>query len=322
MNTKLKKGIIWIAIIPFVLPTNLLAFSIKANTGIPVQGSFVVGPAKSEITLLPGETKSVTLQIQNRMGRTQTFVISFEDFSASKNLNETVELGIQNSKTSLSQFMSVEKKEFTLNQGDELTLPVTISLPANANPGGKFGAVVVSAVSKKDVSGTEARAYSGATVISRIASLVFVTVSGDTKSEGVLTSFATKNNKTIFFSSEIPVRLVFQNTGNVNLNPYGIITVRDTFGSVLGTTELDPWFALPDSLRTRDVTLHRSNMFGKYSAHVAVNRGYGNVIDEKEITFYVFPPFWIAVIIISLILVIIGARKFVSRKKAVSEIIS
>jgi hypothetical protein len=142
-------------------------------------------------------------------------------------------------------------------------------------------------------------------------------VQGDIKSEGSLVSFATKNNKKVFFSSEIPVRLVFQNSGTVNLNPYGMITVRDTFGSVVGTTELDPWFALPGSLRTRDITLHRSSLFGKYSARVEINRGYGNVIDEKEITFFVFPPFSIVLIVLGLVLVMFGARKFAKRSSAV-----
>jgi len=280
------------------------AVTIERNANVAVENNFVVGPAKLEATIAPGESKTVLISVDNKTGRTQDFSVSFEDFVPSGEVDQAVELlGDKTSATSLKNFLTVEKTEFTLEQGDRALVPVRISIPVGAEAKGLFGSIVISAVSQRNTLTDDARAYSGAVVIGRVGALAFVTVEGNTNPAGALQSVKTKNNSSVFLKGDVSLRVAFENTGNVNLNPYGVITLKNMWGSVVETIVLDPWYALPQSVRTRDVEISTGNMFGYYTAVAQVNRGYEDIIDSKQVSFVVIPPFALALIVGSALLI-------------------
>lgn len=269
-----------------LITQNVYAFEITQNPQMPVEKNFVVGPAKIELNIPAGDSKTTTLLIENRTGKKQTFKISFEDFVAGSGDSAVSLLGTETSKTSLKNFLFVEKDTFTLNHGERLNLPVTVSIPVNSTPGGKFASVLVSAIAETSRVTESDSAYTGSVVLGRIGSLFFVTVPGDTLSRGELVSLKTKNQKKLFFSNQIPLRIEYKNSGNISLNPYGIIEIKNIFGEVVSKKILDPWYTLPESIRTRDVIVEGS-FFGRYTAVAQVNRGYEDVVDSKSFTFYV-----------------------------------
>ena len=122
---KLIKTIIALALVSTSM-VSVYAFTIEQNADAAVENNFVVGPAKLEATIAPGESKTVLISVDNKTGRTQDFSVSFEDFVPSENADQTVELlGEKSSATSLKSFLSVEKTEFTLEPVSytHLTLP-------------------------------------------------------------------------------------------------------------------------------------------------------------------------------------------------------
>lgn len=306
------------AVLLFLLisqPFSVLGFVIENNPSAPVENNFLVGPAKIEKEVEPGESKVVSLVVENRTGKKQNFKISFEDFVGTNTGESPVELlGEKMSATTLKNFLFVERDVFSLEHGDKATIPVSIAIPGNVPPGGRFAAIIVSAYpSNSSLSATE-RTYTGALVLGRIAALTFVNVRGESKKEGSLVEFATKQNKKIFFSNNIPFRLVYKNTGEVNLNPYGIIEVKNIFNSVVSETILDPWYALPGSLRTRDVAINKK-LFGFYKATAQVNRGYDDIVDQKEFSFVVIPPVSLIGVILVVIVLGITLVRFWKQKK-------
>lgn len=313
----MKKNILR-AIIFFLLisqPFSALGFVIENNPSAPVENNFLVGPAKIEKEIEPGDSKVVSVVVENRTGKKQNFKISFEDFVGTNTGESPVELlGEKTSKTSLKDFLFVERDVFSLEHGDRVVIPVSISIPGNASPGGRFAAIIVSAYPSGASLDAKERTYTGALVVGRIAALTFVNVKGASKQEGSLVGFATKQNKKLFFSSEIPFRLVYKNTGEVNLNPYGIIEVKNVFNSVVAKTILDPWYALPDSLRTRDVVINKQ-FFGIYKATAQVNRGYGDIVDQKEFSFVVIPPVSLVGVILVMMVVVTTLVRLWKRRK-------
>lgn len=269
-----------------LIAQNVYAFEITQNPQMPVEKNFVVGPAKIELNIPAGDSKTTTLLIENRTGKKQTFKISFEDFVAGSGDSAVSLLGTETSKTSLKNFLLVEKDTFTLNHGERLNLPVTVSIPVNSTPGGKFASVLVSAITETNRVTESDSAYTGSVVLGRVGSLFFVTVPGDTLSRGELVALKTKNQKKLFFSNQIPLRIEYKNSGNISLNPYGIIEIKNIFGEVVSKKILDPWYTLPESIRTRDVIVEGS-FFGRYTAVAQVNRGYEDIVDSKSFTFYV-----------------------------------
>ena len=61
------------------------------------------------------------------------------------------------------------------------------------------------------------------------------------------------------------------------------------FGEQVGFVELEPWFVLPKSLRSRDVLWDREFLLGRYTVTAKINRGYDDVVDEVTTTFWVLP---------------------------------
>jgi len=237
----------------------------------------------------PGDKFTKYLQITNRLGEKMDFKIEIEDFMGSYDPDTTVRLlGGEKSPFSLKDYIHPEISEFTLKQGQRITLPVEISIPENMEAGGLYGAVLVSAhLPSAGPGGEEGKTKSQVEIISRLGTLFFIRIRGNVLEEGSLKDIIT--SKKFYEKGPVPMEILFENKGNVHLNPYGIIEIRNLFGKKIDEIKLDPWFAMPDSLRSRKVSWERNLLFGFYTATAKINRGYKDIIDQKSIKFWVIP---------------------------------
>lgn len=272
---------------------------------IPSSGDIVLGPGKTELWLNPGEESTKELMITNRTGETRKFVVNIEDFVGSKNPEQTVVLlGDQKSRFSLKDYLKPEIFEFTLNHGQRMNLPVKISIPSNAEPGGLYGSVLVTALPIGQEQETEKNKAKGQiNIATRLGTLFFLRIKGEVIENGFLKELKLKNQKLFYEKGPISFQVLFENNGNVHLNPYGIIEIKNLFGKKIDEIELSPWFAMPDSLRLKEVNWNKKFLFGKYTAMASINRGYKNIIDEKIISFWVIPWKFILIGIIGIFLI-------------------
>jgi len=253
-------------------------------------GDFILEPAKIDVFVSAGETVTETLRIINRTGETLKFTVDIEDTTGSKEGSRAIVLlGDERGPYSLRDYIRPETNEFTLKSKQQISLPVRISVPADAEPGGLYGTVLISSADVSRVEG-ENGAAGGATTISRLGALFFVRVSGDVAEDGALEDFGLKENKTLFYD-EGPsgFHLVFNNNGSVHLNPYGFITVSNFAGITVDEIEVTPYFAMPDSVRFREVKYDSGVLLGRYKAVAQINRGYDDIIDERSVVFWVIP---------------------------------
>ncbi len=257
-----------------------------------VFNDFVVGPGRYDAEIIPGECKvfegQKSLLISNRMGRAKTFSITTEDITASTEGDKTISLlGDEVGPYTLKDLISVPTREFTLQHGERIQIPVTVCLPADMSPGGRYGSLLVSVVSDPDDSNIEQAPSS--VVVTRIATLFFIATPGENIRSGSLQDFATLGNKKFFTQGPINFQIVHDNTGNTHYSPYGILTIKNILGEEVGYFELDPWYVMPNSLRNRQVAWERPALFGRYVAEVQINRGYDNQIDTRQFVFWVLP---------------------------------
>lgn len=251
-------------------------------------GDFVVGPGLAEFEVVPGQSVTFPISVANRISDNRTFELSVEDIEGSADAGQSVILlGEQRGPYTLKDYISFPSKTFKLNLGERARIPVTITIPKDAEPGGFYGSVLVSTLQAdgQPVEGQMTRSP----IIARIGTLFFVTVPGETLHAGELKEVALKNNKLWYEKGPINFNILFENTGSVHLNPYGELRVKNLFGEEVGFLELEPWFALPKSLRSREVVWDRELLFGRYTATVKVNRGYDDIVDEKSVVFWVLP---------------------------------
>jgi len=290
------------------------AYSIQDLDNTPVIGDFVIGPAKAEVTVSPGTQKTVNIIITNRMGDDRVFNLSVEDFTGSRNAEESVVLlGDERGPYSLKDYLSFAEKSFVLKHGQRATIPVTISIPQDGEPGGRYGSVLVTTTSKPSEGETVSGTTGGATVVSRIGALFFVRIPGEVAEDGELQSFTVAGDKKFFTNGPVPFRLLYENNGSVYLNPYGEITIKNMLGETVGSVNVEPWFAMPDSLRLREVSWNRDFLLGRYTAEAKINRGYDDIIDEASVTFWVVPVKLVLSVFAGLLLLLLIIRFIGSR---------
>jgi len=299
----------------FITPVICLAYSTTTikNVG-SAKHDFIVGPGKVEVTVNPGGQQTVNLMVTNRTGADQFFELGTEDFMGSTTTKQTVVLlGNDKGPYSLKNYLSFDESRFKLKNGERATVPVTITIPLDAEPGGLYASVLVGVTSGSAAGVTADGASGGSVLVSRLGVLFFVRVPGDVHTEGVLQDFKITQNRSIFLNKPILFQLFYENTGNVSVNPYGEITIQNIFGEEIGFQEISPWFAMPQSLRLRELSWNKDFLFGRYTATAKINRGYDDIIDTKNLIFYVLP--WKVIIggFAIIIIALLSMRWFVLR---------
>lgn len=273
------------------------AFSVQTLNDVKTQGDFIVGPGKVELYMAPGEKLTKEILVTNRIGRKMTFNLTAEDFKGSFDVNEPVILlGGEKGPYSLKDYIKPEQNEFDLENGQRAVINVEVSLPADAEPGGRYGALVVN--TKPD----DAK-RSSASVISRLGVLFYIRVKGDVVEKSSFSEFKTKDDKKMYSKGPIPMDMIVRNDGNVHITPNALVEVTNMFGSKVGTIKVDPWFVLPNSMKLREVNWEANGiLFGKYTAKATVTLGSGTT-ETKEASFWVIP--WKLIITLFVIIVLI-----------------
>ena len=271
-------------------------------------GDFVVGPGRAEITVSPGETIVQEISVTNRISPHRTFRLEVEDIYGTNDASAAAKLsGGEKGPYSIKDYISFPSDTFVLELGERARIPVTISVPADAEPGGFYGSILVSTERT-----AEANEGSGSRspIIARIGSLVFLTVRGDVEVGGETKSISTVDDKWWYEKGPVDFSILYENTGAIHVNPYGELSITNMLGEEVGFVELDPWFVLPKSLRSREITWDREFLLGRYKVTAKINRGYDDNIDEVTTTFWVLPWKIVGGTFLILFIIIFGVRTF------------
>jgi len=274
-----------------------------ANTG-----NIAVGPGKTELLLAPGDSYILNISATNMSGMTKIVKFTTEDMGASNDPSTPIQfLGDQKGPYSLKDFVKPEVEQITLLSGSRVTMPVTISIPMGVAPGGLYGAIMVAAENLPGVSSVvdNGQAVSQVNLITRVGVLLFIRIKGDVLESSYLKDFTADKN--LYEKGPVSFKITSENTGSVYLSPYGSIEVKDMFGRTVDQRDIDPWFVLPKSDRSRAISWNSNFLFGKYVAVLSLHRGYMNatdVADTKTVNFWVIPWKIVTVGLIVLILVI------------------
>jgi len=261
-------------------------------------GSFVVKPAKIELSGVPGETVEATISLENQLGGPATFGISFEDVAGSDNPNDPVTLlGIKRGPYPLRDLMR-GPRTVTLLDKAEKRISISVTIPLDASPGGLYGSVIFTPEQKK-VDGNVVPS-------SRIGVLFFLRVEGEMIEEGELKDFSYEGGRVVFVapSSASVVTFLFENTGTVHLSPYGALSIKPLLGEEREIA-IDPWYVLPKSARSRTLEIGNSFSYGPQTLSLVLHRGYGDVTDVRSLTVWVFPSLRVMGMIFAVLAVVL-----------------
>ena len=284
--------------------------------------ALTISPARIEINGDPGATVGGEFTLINEQPTPQTYYASYENFTAQ---GETGAPAFSPEKVGLDSWLSVIPTQITIAPGQAVKVPYAITIPKEADPGGYFAAIFWS-------SSPPANGNNQVSIGAKVGLLILLRVNGPiTESAGI--TQLDKNGHGFFYTT-LPVtfRYKFRNNGGDRVQPSGTMTIRDTL--FLPAAHLDANATvgniLPGSVRQFTVEWIKQpatgpiNGFfnavqyewqnfavGLYSAHLNLLYGSNNLHATKTTWFFVFPWQLMICIILGLIIVIGGGRRFI-----------
>ncbi len=277
-----------------------------------------LSPVRTDITIAPGESKSIVMTLTNPSPSSVTLQAVENDF-VSNDEQGTPDLILDPNITapthSLKAFMAPIDK-VTVAPGESKQVTITIRVPADAQAGGYFGAVRFIA----DRAGSSGQVNMNAS----LASLILLRVPGDIVEKLQLTTLtahlAGQTMSSLFYGGQTPLALTvrFENKGNVQVSPVGMVSVKRGKtvvyeGQFNDKTPRD--MILPDGARKWQVPLKNTTQFGKYTVYATFSYGQANTTITTQTSFWVIPTSWwlwaatVAAVIIGLLVVVsIGLR--------------
>ena len=257
-----------------------------------------VSPVRIDIRMDPGTTQDITLTIQNLTGARAILHPVTNDFVASGDESGRPNIILNENEYAPSHSLKrlVEPlKDITMEAGESRQVKVTITAPKDAVGGGYYGAVRFAPANNEGDKNVNLAASVG--------TLVLLRMNGDIKEDLSIESFDVRKtgaDPASFFIDKGHLNAVvrFKNSGNVQVEPFGTITLK-RFGKQVGEYKINdrgvPGSVLPDSVRRFDVPLDKLSPFGKYT--LTGNFGYGESgqLLTAQATFYVIPVFLILI---------------------------
>lgn len=265
-----------------------------------------VSPVRTDVTVKPGSTEIVEIQVSNLTEHTVHLNPVQNDFVAGDEQGTPSLILDANESApthSLKQFMS-PIGQVTLDAKESKTIKVKITVPVGAQAGGYFGAVQFT----PSVPGSGGQVN----LSTHVASLILLTVPGDLVEKLSITDFEVKQEgKTpMFFTTGEDIELTarFENKGNVQAGPFGDIAILKNGEVVTRTSfnnEAPTDMILPDSARRWSVSTDDIGGFGKYEVLGTFSYGQNNQTIEASTTFWIIPR-WLQYSALAVIVLIIA----------------
>lgn len=291
---------------------------VAAQTDNPDQAAsgYQISPVRSEFTIEKGKSDTLTISIQNPSSVATSARAVVNNFVASEDENGTPRLILaedaeppkNNFKTLISEIPDVQ-----LAGKERKDIPVRITIPADANSGGYYGAVrfVPANPTQESTVGLTAS----------VGTIVLVTVPGDLKQQLDLVQLSAAQGdkaKSFITSGEIDVLTRLKNSGDIHLKPFGRVTVKNMLGKTVNTYEFNNTEPraniLPGSIRRFNDKIGSQKLPGRYTieSNLGYSSGGGELLSSKVSFWYM--PVWAIILLIVLIAAIIGGIVWLNRK--------
>lgn len=185
-------------------------------------------------------------------------------------------------------------------------LYIKINVPANASPGGHYGVIRFTGTPPTLNGGN------GVSLTASIGALVLLTVSGNITQHLNVHQFSVSHNGNsghFFQSAPLLFSEILQNTGNVQEQPTGLLTIKDMFNHKLVVMDINrrQGNVLPSSMRqftelVNHNVIGNKQLFGRYTASISMSYGTSKKTLKDTLTFWVIP----IKLIISALVILIG----------------
>lgn len=271
--------------------------------------------------IAPGETFEGAVNILNS-SETESVKIRPEKENLMGGTEGVVELlGEKDTGWGISSWIKFESdEEFLLAPKEQRQVKFKIEVPATAQPGGHFGAVLFRALAPD---GSTENA-SGVNISGRVGTVLLFEVTGDVKKGAQVSEISAPK---FLDRGPLHISLKLKNDGNSYFTPSGRITFKNLWRSEevefynpgMKLTDLNkPGVVFPGFDRTYESAWNKKYLIGPVfiTANIAMEEG-GPAIAPKTIIIWAFPWQEASIILAVLIILILGIRQFKKKFKIV-----
>lgn len=250
-------------------------------------------PIKFDVTVAPGQTYSDTVTVINPNNFPIGVQPEVENIAGGN--QGSIDLTDTDIPHGLSAWISLNENQFTLAPQQQLQVPFTITVPADGEPGGHYGAILFRGLPASSTPGSPGVGISG-----RVGSVILLNVPGASYATGNIASFAGPAE----YVSHGPFQFSFtvNNTGNTHFSPAGQITLS---GPLFGSTVIPftSGIVFPGFDRTFTAVWPGRYAFGPMTATLALSIPDNSSTVTETVTFFAFP--WQETLIVLLALIIL-----------------
>lgn len=270
-------------IFPFLLLS--LAYCLLANPTI-AQSANVITVSPQLIQLdLSKDAPEAEFTYTNSTDQTIELTLSMQD------VKELEDRGIPglldanesaNYKYGLSSWASFSNKNLVISPNESKKVIVYID-KTRLSLGGHYASVLAEIQQKSPTKTVKLRAI--------LSSLLFVRSGSEYDQEEAVISSMEQTSEYFQFPQSVTFRL--QNTGNVDITPYGILTIYDPFKKEVARSVIneESSITLPDSVRKYTTKIKAQTsllMPGMYTAELSIRFGKKNIQKEATLSFFSF----------------------------------
>ena len=293
------------------LVTALMVVSVSSSNAQVTTGGgngFRISPVRSEFTINKGQSQQITINIENPTDADVTAIPVINDFISSDDETGEPRLILDDSveppKNSFKNLVNVPQS-IELGPREKKDINITVRVPENANSGGYYGAI------RFVPSSAEGSGNVGLTA--SVGTIVLVRVPGNLTERLDLIELTAGQNgkaKSFFTGGDVSVITRIKNSGDIHLQPFGKVQIKNMFGSTVSEFEFnntDPrGNILPDSIRKFEDTVSKpgKGWLGRYTitVNLGISQGSGDLISSSTTFWYL--PIWALIVLLLLVLAI------------------
>ncbi len=243
-------------------------------------------PTIIELDLKPGKTYLELIKLRNEGEITETYYPQALDFVArgEEGGQEFIAPETGNTAYSLASWVKYPTDQIVLAPGEDTAFTISIVVPTNAEPGGKYAGLLLSTRSVLDVN------TSGTAISTMTGPIILGAIEGQQVENLTVDEFGVNKDYFEYIPAEFSIRL--QNTGNIHVKPYGVVEIKNMFGAVTTTLPVNPKLGnvLPNSFRKFDVAWDDNSFrIGQYSAQLKLTYGTDRQLTSAIVSFWVIP---------------------------------
>ena len=285
-NHNVLSRIVALAIVLFI---SSLLFHTSFVSAQPAMKGLGLSPLRSELELTPGTSLDGTLTVTNATSTSMVVDLTAEEFSV---INQQYDYAFTQ-ESALAKWVTFSPAEATLSAGESKTVLFTAGVPLTAEPGGRYIGLFASTGTAISDGGIGSR--------QRIASLLYITVTGDVSRAGHLISLSSP----WAVSGQSAWSVAVQNTGTTHFRSRYNVSVQNVVGHAVVASMTGDALILPSTVRAVSDTLPLPQFPGLYKYIYTIGLGDTPATVETRFVLYM-PPVATVVIIVAIILLVSG----------------